>query len=110
MATTGTSGLEERKRLVRKLAGGGRGFAEEYGFRVTNNPGTLFQLLVLSVLLNRPGDFRRAVDATRAFGQAGWDSAARLSRSLHEQRARVLRDSGFRPTRRRSPTGSATWR
>ncbi|WDZ82478.1 hypothetical protein [Micromonospora cathayae] len=96
MATTATSSIEDKKRLVRRLAGAGRGFAEQYGFRVTNNPGSLFQLLVLSVLLARPGDFRRALDATRALRDAGWDSAARMSRSLHEQRTRVLRDNGFR--------------
>jgi endonuclease III len=96
MATTATSTIEEKKRLVRRLAGGGRGFAEEYGFRVTNNPGSLFQVLVLSVLLARPGDFRRALTATRAFQEAGWDSPGRMSRSRHEPRTRLLRDSGFR--------------
>lgn len=96
MATSATSTIEEKKRLVRRLAGGGRGFAEEYGVRVTNNPASLFQVLVLSVLLARPGDFRRAVDATAALRDAGWDSAARMARSRHDQRVRVLRDSGLR--------------
>ncbi|MFI6230540.1 hypothetical protein ACIBCR_24885 [Micromonospora echinospora] len=96
MATTATSTIEDKKRLVRRLAAGGRGFAEEYGFRVTNNPGSLFQVLVLSVLLARPGDFRRALAATGAFRDAGWDSAGRMSRSRHEHRTRLLRDSGFR--------------
>ncbi|MEU5962475.1 hypothetical protein ABZ777_14810 [Micromonospora parva] len=96
MATSLINPVEDRKRLARRLAGSGRGFAEQYGFRVTNNPSSLFQVLCLSVLLARRGDFRRAVDGARALCDEGWDSAARLARSLHEDRARVLRASGQR--------------
>ncbi|MFI7607785.1 hypothetical protein ACIBTV_21945 [Micromonospora sp. NPDC049366] len=96
MPTTAISSIEDKKRLVRRLAGSGRGFAEQYGFPVTNNPSSLFQVLYLSVLLARRGDFRRAVDSARALREQGWDSAARLARSLHETRARVLRESGQR--------------
>ncbi|WP_216592459.1 hypothetical protein [Verrucosispora sioxanthis] len=88
--------IEDRKRLARRLAGSGRGFAEQYGFRVTNNPSSLFQLLCLSVLLARRGDFRRAVDGAHALPDAGWDSAARLSSSSRSDRVRTLRDSGQR--------------
>ncbi|MEU8191764.1 hypothetical protein AB0C00_31490, partial [Micromonospora carbonacea] len=83
MPTTAISTIEDRKRLARRLAGDGRGFAEQYGFRVTNNPSSLFQLLTLSVLLARRGDFRCAVAAAAALRDSGWDSAARLARSLH---------------------------
>ncbi len=86
--------IEDRKRLARRLAGSGRGFAEQYGFRVINNPSSLFQILCLAVLLSRRGDFRRAVDSAHALYAQGWDSAARLARSLHADRMRVLRDSG----------------
>lgn len=96
MPTSATFRIEDKKRLVRRLAGAGRGFAEQYGFPVTNNPSNLFQLLVLSVLLARRGDFRRAVDAAVALRDAGWDSAARLARSLHADRVRVLRAAGQR--------------
>ncbi|MFC4018753.1 hypothetical protein ACFOW4_12485 [Micromonospora sp. GCM10011542] len=96
MPTSVITRTEDRKRLVRRLAGSGRGFAEQYGFRVINNPSSLFQVLYLSMLLARRGDFRRAVDAAGALRDAGWDSAARLARSLHEDRVRVLRDSGQR--------------
>ncbi|WBB81211.1 hypothetical protein O7606_07490 [Micromonospora sp. WMMD882] len=96
MATTVTSRTGDRKRLARRLAGSGRGFAEAYGFRVTNNPSSLFQVLVMAVLLARPGDFRRALAATGALADAGWDSAARLSRSEPGRRAGVLRAAGFR--------------
>ncbi|WP_320066209.1 hypothetical protein [Micromonospora sp. RTGN7] len=96
MPTTAISSVEDRKRLARRLAGSGRGFAEQYGFQVTNNPSRLFQLLVLSVLLARRGDFRRAVESAVALPDAGWDSAARLARSLHADRVRVLRAAGQR--------------
>ncbi|MFC3502279.1 hypothetical protein ACFOOK_15080 [Micromonospora krabiensis] len=96
MPTTAISSVEDKKRLVRRLAGSGRGFAEQYGFPVTNNPSSLFQVLYLSVLLARRGDFRRAVDSAQALRDQGWDSAARLARSLHETRVRVLRESGQR--------------
>ncbi|MBO4208564.1 hypothetical protein [Micromonospora echinofusca] len=88
--------VEDRKRLIRRLVAGGRGFAEQYGIRVTNNPSSLFQVLCLSVLLRRPGDFQRAVGTTRAFAEAGWDSAARMAASLHADRVRVLRSCGWR--------------
>ncbi|MDO3704898.1 hypothetical protein Q3W71_24840 [Micromonospora sp. C28SCA-DRY-2] len=96
MPTSAISSIEDKKRLVRRLAGSGRGFAEQYGFRVINNPSNLFQLLCLSVLLARRGDFRRAVDSARALPANGWDSAARLARSLHADRLRVLREAGQR--------------
>ncbi|MFE9694890.1 hypothetical protein [Micromonospora sp. NPDC005806] len=95
MPTTAISSIEEKKRLVRRLAGD-RGFAEWYGFRVLNNPSQLFQVLYLSVLLARRGDFRKAVDTALALRDAGWDSAARMARSLHEDRVRVLRAAGQR--------------
>ncbi|MEV1146857.1 hypothetical protein, partial [Micromonospora sp. NPDC049799] len=96
MPTIAMSRTEDKKRLVRRLAGGGRGFAEQYGFRVTNNPSSLFQILCLAVLLARRGDFRRAVDSAHALPAQGWDSAARLARSLHADRVRVLRECGQR--------------
>lgn len=96
MPTTAIASIEDKKRLVRRLAGDGRGFAEQYGFGVTNNPAQLFQVLYLSVLLARRGDFRKAVDAAAALRDAGWDTAARLARSLHEDRVRVLRGEGQR--------------
>ena len=95
MPTTATFSIEDKKRLVRRLAGE-RGFAEQYGFRVINNPSHLFQVLYLSVLLARRGDFRRAIDTATALRDSGWDSAARMARSLHEDRVRVLRAAGQR--------------
>ncbi|WP_089006904.1 hypothetical protein [Micromonospora viridifaciens] len=96
MPTSVVSSMEDKKRLVRRLAGDGRGFAERYGFRVTNNPSHLFQVLYLSVLLARRGDFRKAVDTALALRENGWDSAARMARSLHADRVRVLREAGQR--------------
>ncbi|MFU8852463.1 hypothetical protein ACNAW0_15970 [Micromonospora sp. SL1-18] len=96
MPTSVISSIEEKKRLVRRLAGDNRGFAERYGFQVTNNPSHLFQVLYLSVLLARRGDFRKAVDSALALRDNGWDSAARMARSLHADRVRVLRAAGQR--------------
>ncbi|MGC1210539.1 MAG: hypothetical protein WA890_04610 [Micromonospora sp.] len=95
MPTSATFSIEDKKRLVRRLAGE-RGFAEQYGFRVINNPSHLFQVLYLSVLLARRGDFRRALDTANALRDNGWDSAARMARSLHEDRVRVMREAGQR--------------
>ncbi|WP_431729358.1 hypothetical protein [Verrucosispora sp. TAA-831] len=95
MTSTVTT-VEDRRRLARRLAGSGRGFAEQYGFRVTNNPSSLFQVLCLAVLLARRGDFRRALDSAHALPDAGWDSAARLARATHADLVRVLRERGRR--------------
>jgi hypothetical protein len=96
MGTTVPTSVEEKKRVVRRLIGGGRGFAEEYGFRVTNNPASLFQVLYLAILLRRAGDFRRAVATAQVLRDRGWESPARMSRSPHEARADVLRGGGRR--------------
>lgn len=91
-----TASIEQKKQVVRRLVGDSRGFAEQYGFQVTNNPSSLFQVLYLSILLRRPGDFRRATGAAQALRAHGWDSAARMARSLAETRTAVLRDAGRR--------------
>jgi len=88
--------MEDKKRMVRRLIGGGRGFAEEWGFRVTNNPANLFQLLYLSILLRSQGDHRRAVQTALALRDRGWDSPARMARSLHEDRFRTVRATSHR--------------
>ncbi|ASW54986.1 hypothetical protein [Plantactinospora sp. KBS50] len=95
---TGTVGsdIERRKRMMRRLLAGGRGFAEAYGLRVTNNPGSLFQVLYLAVLLRRTGDVGRATATARGLRDRGWDTPARLARSLAEDRAALLREYGWR--------------
>lgn len=82
--------------MVRRLVRDSRGFAEAYGFPVTNNPASLFQLLYLSILLRPPGDTRRGPTVAQALRDHGWDSAARLARSLTEVRTAVLREAGRR--------------
>lgn len=96
MTSTVTADTEQRKRIVRRLVASGRGFAEEYGFQLTNNPGSLFQILYLAVLLRRTGDVGRATASARALRDHGWDSPARMARSLAEARTAVLRDNGWR--------------
>jgi hypothetical protein len=87
---------EEKKRITRRLIGTGRGFAEEWGFRVTNNPANLFQLLYLAILLRPRGDYRRAVQTAQALRDRGWDSVSRMAQSRHEDRFRVIRDTSHR--------------
>ncbi|MBF9131939.1 hypothetical protein I0C86_23670 [Plantactinospora sp. S1510] len=96
MATTATTSVEDRKRLVRALVGRSRGFAEEYGLQVTNNPASLFQVLCLSILLRRSPDVRGAVQPVLALRNQGWGSPARMARSRLQARAGVLRDHGRR--------------
>ncbi len=73
----GVPNIGEKQRIVRGLRGtAGRGFAEECGFDVTNNPAKLFQLLYLSILLSSSGDYRRAAQTARAPRDRGWDTAS----------------------------------
>lgn len=80
--------------MVRRLLAGGRGLAEEWGFRVTNNPANLFQLLYLSVLLASSADHRRAVRAAQALREAGGESPARVAAAPPQ--ASLLRNVGGR--------------
>jgi hypothetical protein len=89
-------GTEEQKRLVRRLIGSGRGLAEAWGFRVTNNPANLFQLLYLSILLRPRGDYQRAVNTALALRDRGWDSSARMARAPQADRFRLIRDVSHR--------------
>ena len=84
--------IEEKRRIVRGLLGAaGRGFAEECGFRVTNNTAKLFQLLYLSILLSGSDDYRsgssrvRSATAAARNVQAGRTgrSALRLAEARH---------------------------
>lgn len=89
-------GTEEQKRLVRRLIGSGRGLAEAWGFRVTNNPANLFQLLYLSILLRPRGDYQKAMNTALALRDRGWDSPARMARALQADRFRLIRDVSHR--------------
>jgi hypothetical protein len=91
---TAVDDIERKKRLVRHLVRSGRGFAEQYGFPVTGNPSRLFQLLCLSVLLARGGDFRSAVSAGHALVEHGWDGAARLAGAEPGAVVGALRQAG----------------
>jgi endonuclease III len=89
--------LADRRRLARQLLDRfGRGFAEPCGFPAMNNPSSLFQLLVLSLLASSRGDYRKAAALARSLRERGWDSPARMARSPQEQRVQVIRDAGRR--------------
>ncbi|MEU6410368.1 hypothetical protein [Microbispora sp. NPDC046933] len=91
--------IEEKRRLVRGLLREvGRGFAEPHGFGVTNNPGSLFQLLCLSVLLRRSTDYHTAVAAAQQLRDRGWTTAQKLAASSYGQRAEALARAGHRRT------------
>jgi hypothetical protein len=89
-------GTEEQKRLVRRLIGSGRGLAETWGFRVSNNPANLFQLLYLSILLRPRGDYQRAMNTALALRDRGWESPARMARAPQADRFRLVRDVSHR--------------
>ncbi|WP_407567143.1 hypothetical protein [Polymorphospora sp. A560] len=84
--------IPDRRRFVRQLVRhGGRGFAEEYGLPVLNNPANLYQLLSLAQILRGSADHRRATAAARALRDRGWNTAARMAASPDGERAAVLR-------------------
>jgi hypothetical protein len=83
---------EDKKRLVRRLIGEGRDLAA--GQRVSNNPGSLFQVLYRAVLSR--SDPRRAAQTALALSQQGWDIPSEMARSPQEKRFRVIRDASHR--------------
>jgi hypothetical protein len=90
-------GIEEKRLLVRAVRSRmGRGFAEACGFRVIGNPASLFQILYLSVLLASDRDYQRAVRIARVLRDRGWESAAGMASSLHDERAGLIRTAGRR--------------
>jgi hypothetical protein len=90
-------GIEEKRLLVRAVRSRmGRGFAEACGFRVIGNPASLFQILYLSVLLTSDRDYQRAVRIAKVLRDRGWESAAGMASSLHDERAALIRTAGRR--------------
>src|SRR5262245_41772127 len=87
--------LEEKRRMVRGLLGARRGFAETHGFAVTNNPGALFQLLCLSVLLAGRRSHRSAVVAARALRDHGAETARGMAAMAPTDRAALLAEAGL---------------
>lgn len=87
--------IEERRRLARAVRSQmGRGLAEACGFRVLGNPGSLFQILYLSVLLASDRDYQRAIRVARVLRDRGWESAAGMASSLHDERVGLIRTAG----------------
>jgi hypothetical protein len=89
--------IEQKRRLARAVRGQmGRGFAEACGFTVIANPGRLFQILYLSILVANDRSYQRAVRTAQVLRDRGWDSAARMAQSPREQRVGVIRIAGGR--------------
>lgn len=70
-------------------------FAEEAGIVLHNEPDPLFQLLVLSLLLNAPLSSGNAVRAARALRLEGLSSARKMADSTWEDRLEVLKSHGY---------------
>ncbi|HEX6968221.1 MAG TPA: hypothetical protein VF174_05345 [Micromonosporaceae bacterium] len=85
---------EETKRLVRRLIGEGREITAQR--RITNNPGSLFQLLYRALLSRSQPDRQRVAHTARALDEQGWGIPSELARAPFEQRFRVLRDASHR--------------
>ncbi len=87
--------LEDRWRMIRELLDmHGRGFAGELGIRVTNNPARLFDLLVLSILVQH-SDPRKSARAARSLFDRGWTTPQELVASEEGERADALRSGGY---------------
>lgn len=91
------TGVEEadKKRVVQAVVDtSGKGFAEEFGFGASNQGPALFQLLCLSLLLGRRGDYHPAVAAARALRARGWFNAQHMAASTYDERIQVLKRAG----------------
>jgi hypothetical protein len=87
--------IEQKRRLVRALRSQvGRGLADACGFTVIANPARLFQILYLSILLTGDRDYQRAVRVAQALRDRGWDSAARMAASRHDERTALVKTAG----------------
>lgn len=73
----------------------GQTYASEAGIRLQNGPGSLFQLLCLSLLLSARIRASVAVSAMRALRSEGWTSPKKLVDSTWARRAKVLNESGY---------------
>lgn len=86
----------DQKQLVASLIREhGQTYASEAGIRVQNGPGSLFQVLCLSLLLSARIRASVAVSAMRALRSEGWTSPKKLVDSTWARRAKVLNESGY---------------
>lgn len=68
-----------RHRAERLLADGGETYAQEVGIRLTDKPGPLYQLLVLTTLLSTRISASIAVNAAREVFRAGWRTPRKMA-------------------------------
>jgi thermostable 8-oxoguanine DNA glycosylase len=74
----------------------GQTFAEEAKIDLgRDEPGPLFSLLCLSLLISARISARIAMQAAHALTAEGWSTADRLGAATWEERARVLNDAGY---------------
>jgi endonuclease III len=73
----------------------GQTYAQQAGIRLADEPGPLFQLLCLALLLSARIRADVAVAACRALADEGWTTPQALSSSSWEARVRVLNHAGY---------------
>ncbi|TDP97793.1 endonuclease [Labedaea rhizosphaerae] len=74
----------------------GPSYAEEAGIKLTDKPGPLYQLLVLTTLLSGRIKADIAVRTARCLFDAGWKTPAKLRDSTWQQRVDVLGRGGYK--------------
>ena len=82
----------------------GRTFADEAGIVLTDEPGPLFQLLVLAQLLSARISTGIAVAAARELGTSGWTTAQRLRDAPRPRVVAALGRAGYRRYDERTAT------
>jgi endonuclease III len=82
----------------------GRTFAEEAGIVLTDEPGPLFQLLVLAQLLSARISADIAIAAARELSGAGWTTAQRLRDASRPHLVAALGRAGYRRYDERTAT------
>ena len=86
---------DEETEVVSLMKKFGRTYSEEARIELKDEPGPLFQLLVLSLLLSARIRAGTAVRAAVGLFENGWTSPAAMEASSWEQRVAVLNQRGY---------------
>ncbi|HCA86539.1 MAG TPA: endonuclease [Streptomyces sp.] len=102
---SGTGRTKKNDELVRALLDEqGRTYADEAGIRLKDTPQSLYQLLVLSLLLSARIRADIAVASARALFAAGMRDARRMADATWQQRVDALGEGGYRRYDERTAT------
>jgi hypothetical protein len=102
----GTQRAQRQRATVRLLLERhGTTFAGELGIDLARNtPSMLFRWLCASLLLSAPVSSALGMRGARALAEAGWRTAAAMSRSRWADRARALNEAGYARVDERTAT------